>query len=846
MSKLKSVLFITHDCTLTGAPLVLEYVINHFISNVKNVNTYVSCIDTGYVSSTGYQEWVRKYNCFKINQIKKEKKNNFESVNLIVETINPDLVYGNTILSIPHLVIFKKLNPNITTTVHFHENEDMFNYVQSDIGNIDVALDYIDKFIVVSEWQLKYLLSKSIPNERIIYTPECIDTDMLDIVLTKKKTGHSKKRVIGIGTPSIRKGLDRFIEVAKQFNPDDYEFIWIGNAPKKTNNCYITVEGYNIYNDVVVDPYPVNFVGELKSVYDQVHQSDIFLLLSREDPCPLVVLESLYLGLGVVTLKSSGDSHLYVTPHDEVLNKYNVNDVIKSIIDIQSRLKDRTIQYNKNTYHRHLKNRVSVNTVCSNILSFLSIDTLQNNVFERLNSLITYVFIDDLYTDRCLKIIDDYVEHGITNIKLFTSKDISSPYVVKINPINSTTEYSHFVLKELNDYIDTEFCLISQWDGFIINYNAWDNNFLNYDYIGAPWFWKYDKVVGGNGGFSLRSKKLMNEIQYIPYDGKNPEDEFICEIHGPYLVKNGFKFPTPDFARKFSVENEMSNGSFGFHNFSTSNNAGAQKYYKMKFHHSGDLGDVIYSLPFIKKLGGGVLVLTPNYYKMDIRCPMTYDKAMTIRELLKKTPYLYDIQFSLTKPVDVDYDLNDFRKIFTKWGEGRFSEKEVEQVRRIPLTQLYRQCIDPKINVDFDQSEWLNFDKKVVDGKPIVVNRTERYHNKNFPWKSIVNDYCNQIIFVGTSKEHSLFVEEFGHVDYYKTDRMIDLANILSGGKLFIGNQSFPYSLVEGMKLNSIQETSIDLVPNCMYRRYNSYLTDTKDSVDYKNIKMYIDKYISL
>ena len=73
---------------------------------------------------------------------------------------------------------------------------------------------------------------------------------------------------------------------------------------------------------------------------------------------------------------------------------------------------------------------------------------------------------------------------------------------------------------------------------------------------------------------------------------------------------------------------------------------------------------------------------------------------------------------------------------------------------------------------------------------------------------------------------------------------MIDLANVLSGGKLFIGNQSFPYSLVEGMKLNSIQETSIDLVPNCMYRRHNSYLTDTKDSVDYKNMKLYINKYI--
>lgn len=845
MSKIKNVLFITHDCTLTGAPLVLEYVINHFISNVKNVNTYVSCIANDYISATGYQEWVKKYNCFKINPIKKESKSNFESVDLVVEKINPDLVYGNTILSIPHLMIFKKLNPKIQTTLHIHENEDIFNQVQADIGNIDGALDYIDKFIVVSEWQLNYLLSKSVSKERIFYTPECIDTQIMDIVLSKKKTVHSKTRVIGIGTPSMRKGLDRFIEVAKQFNTDEYEFIWIGNTPKKADKHYIKVEGHNTYNDVVVDPYPVNFVGELKSVYDQVYQSDIFLLLSREDPCPLVSLESLYLGLGVVTLRNSGDSHLYVTQHDEVLNDYNVNDVVKSIVHIKSRFNDPSVQYNKSNYHRLLKNRVSKNVVCSNILSFLSIDPFQNNVFEKLNSVITYVFIDDLYTDRCLKIIDDYVAHGITNIKLFTSKNISSPYVVKIDPITSTTEYSHFVLKKLNDYIDTDFCLISQWDGFIINYNAWDDNFLKYDYIGAPWFWKYDKVVGGNGGFSLRSKKLMSVIQYIPYDGKNPEDEFICEVHGPSLVKNGFKFPTPEFARKFSVENEMSNGSFGFHNFSTSNIVGAQKYYNLKFHHSGDLGDVIYCLPFIKKLGGGLLVLTPDYDKMHIRCPMTYDKAMAIRELLKGTPYLYDIQFSLTRPVDVDYDLNDFRQIFIKWGDGRFTAEEVERIRCIPLTQLYRTCIDPTINFDFDQSAWLNFDKKIViEGKPIVINRTERYHHKDFPWKSIVNDYANQILFVGTPKEHSLFVEEFGPVDYYKTDRMIDLANVLSGCKLFIGNQSFPYSLVEGMKQNSIQETSIDLVPNCMYRRYNSYLTDTPESTNYDIIKLCIDKYL--
>ena len=81
----------------------------------------------------------------------------------------------------------------------------------------------------------------------------------------------------------------------------------------------------------------------------------------------------------------------------------------------------------------------------------------------------------------------------------------------------------------LNNYIDSDFVLIIQDDGHIVNPHLWDNEFLNYDYIGAPWpnnkkwknrFSKYDEKVSsniirnfnlnniGNGGFSLRSKNF--------------------------------------------------------------------------------------------------------------------------------------------------------------------------------------------------------------------------------------------------------------------------------------------------------------------------------------------------
>ncbi len=42
-----------------------------------------------------------------------------------------------------------------------------------------------------------------------------------------------------------------------------------------------------------------------------------------------------------------------------------------------------------------------------------------------------------------------------------------------------------FVIKELHAYVDTDFALLVQWDGFVVNAAAWSDEFLAYDYIGA-------------------------------------------------------------------------------------------------------------------------------------------------------------------------------------------------------------------------------------------------------------------------------------------------------------------------------------------------------------------------
>lgn len=78
-------------------------------------------------------------------------------------------------------------------------------------------------------------------------------------------------------------------------------------------------------------------------------------------------------------------------------------------------------------------------------------------------------------------------------------------------------EYSRFVLQDLHTYIETSHVLIVQADGFVLNPGLWNPGWLDYDYVGAPWpetlrVGKYVIPLAnrvGNGGFSLRSRRLL-------------------------------------------------------------------------------------------------------------------------------------------------------------------------------------------------------------------------------------------------------------------------------------------------------------------------------------------------
>jgi len=137
----------------------------------------------------------------------------------------------------------------------------------------------------------------------------------------------------------------------------------------------------------------------------------------------------------------------------------------------------------------------------------------------------------------------------------------------RIAALQSIHDYNRVVVKELAAHVETDHVLIVQYDGFIRDPECWSHDFLDYDYIGAPWP-QFDTHNVGNGGFSLRSRRLLTALREMDaeLDGR-PEDIAICQVWRCRLEqRHGIRFAPTDVARRFSYESGPSTGpSFGFH-----------------------------------------------------------------------------------------------------------------------------------------------------------------------------------------------------------------------------------------------------------------------------------------
>lgn len=184
-------------------------------------------------------------------------------------------------------------------------------------------------------------------------------------------------------------------------------------------------------------------------------------------------------------------------------------------------------------------------------------------------SLCSATSVNVLATMRALVRCMQAAEFG--EVILFTDvQDVVAPPGIRIVPIprlTSSQSYSTFILRDLPRWVTLDYCLVAQWDGFILDPASWDPAFLGFDYIGAPWPQFDDECNVGNGGFSLRSQRLLQACTRITLGPSEPEDVAICRSNRLYLEgSHGIRFANSETAGRFAYERDrQALRPFGFH-----------------------------------------------------------------------------------------------------------------------------------------------------------------------------------------------------------------------------------------------------------------------------------------
>lgn len=234
---------------------------------------------------------------------------------------------------------------------------------------------------------------------------------------------------------------------------------------------------------------------------------------------------------------------------------------------------------------------------------------------------------------------------------------------------------------------------------------------------------------------------------------------------------------------------------------------------KVHFKHFGLIGDIIYSIPAMKELSKGkeihlhLQIDQPSLYKKSMRHYnqgkiLTKKSVEMIAPLLLAQPGIKCCDIFTNQRID--YDMDDFRKYPFDYNMGHIC-------RWYFLTY----------GIASDLSKpWLSVPANKDFNSEIIIARSFRYRAPGINY-DFLKEY-KPVGFVGLQEEYEDMKKSIPHLRYHPVNDFLQLAQIIAGCKFFIGNQSFPYSLAEALKVKRALEVSFEN-PNVIPEGDNAY-----------------------
>lgn len=195
----------------------------------------------------------------------------------------------------------------------------------------------------------------------------------------------------------------------------------------------------------------------------------------------------------------------------------------------------------------------------------------------------------------------------------------------------------------------------------------------------------------------------------------------------------------------------------------------------LKFKHSGATGDIVFSLPTIKAMGGGTLYIT-NFHKQ---------RSESIAKLIKEQSYIEDVIITDGHVDAINLDL------FRNHVHHHYSIIKAHFVGQgIPIDHSYR-------------DGWLTLPETNYHLEPYcVINRTTNYADPNFDWAKEV-DYLHtlapKVYFIGYKEEHELFEKTFNRSVIFHECDFLEGAFFIRDAVMFSGCYSAWSTIAMGL-----------------------------------------------
>ncbi|MHA2401912.1 MAG: hypothetical protein ACXADH_02890 [Candidatus Kariarchaeaceae archaeon] len=230
------------------------------------------------------------------------------------------------------------------------------------------------------------------------------------------------------------------------------------------------------------------------------------------------------------------------------------------------------------------------------------------------------------------------------------------------------------------------------------------------------------------------------------------------------------------------------------------------------FYHYGSLGDIVYSLPAIEVAGGGDVWMHWNPFYRFMKPLLLAQPCVNKVELVRSKEWGME---------NADFNFFNFRYYERKArAEGRIEH----------LAESHLLVVDKQFDLT---KPWLH-NIKADWRADIVICRTQRYHDprgrKEVDWH-ILKDYNDRLCFVGEEKDYLRFKKHFFDPVNFVCRDCMELAEIVKGAKLLVGNQSLPLALAEAMKINRIYEVCYER-NNCRPFTPNGHTKLTRELIE--------------